>query len=51
MLVNREQKKIVAYQWERVIVANFISCVLKGEEGWNVEFLDNQTQEEYLCKQ
>lgn len=52
MLVNRREKKIVAHQWERTTVSNFITCVLKGEKGWKVIFLDNnQTQEDFLCKQ
>ena len=42
MYVSHKEKKIRAYQWERITVCNFIAYVLKGQEGWSVEFLDDE---------
>ena len=51
MLVNHKEKRIVAYQWERFMVCNFIAHCIKPDEksGWSVEFLEgNQKQEDIL---
>ena len=42
MLTNHKLKLIIAYQWERYMVCNFIQhCVDRGEQnGWSVRFLN-----------
>ena len=49
MLVNHNQKVIIAYQWERLMVCNFFAHVLKGASGWSVKFLEpGEKQEDVL---
>ena len=53
MFVSHNNKKIIAYQWERMMVCNFIAnCVTKDERGsWSVHFIDgNENQEAYINK-
>ena len=51
MLTNHKLKLIIAYQWERHMVCNFLShCIGRDEKnGWSVHFLQpNEKPEDVM---
>ena len=51
MLTNHKLKLIIAYQWERHMVCNFLmNCVGRDEKnGWSVRFLEaNEKPEDVM---